>query len=141
MMPANTVGASGAQQQNSTPIAQRFKHLIEIVNADHVLLRRGRYLTADIHVSLGPGAFILSIREGRVTNIEPATRLMRPWTFAVRADAADWLKHWEDPPAPGWHDLLAMSKRGLVTIEGDLKPFMANLQYIKDVLAAPRLAR
>ena len=34
--------------------------------------------------------------------------------------------------------LFALFKRGLLRIEGDLHPFMANLLYIKDVLAAPR---
>jgi hypothetical protein len=41
-------------------------------------------------------------------------------------------------PEPGWHDLLAIYKRGYAQIDGDLQPLMANLQYVKDVLAAPR---
>ena len=41
-------------------------------------------------------------------------------------------------PRPGWHDLLALTKRGEAALEGDLHPFMANLQYFKDVLALPR---
>ena len=31
-------------------------------------------------------------------------------------------------PRPGWHDLLALTKRGEALLEGDLHPFMANLQ-------------
>ena len=45
----------------------------------------------------------------------------------------------EPVPAPGVHDLMALSKQGLVRIEGNLQPFMANLQFVKDVIAAPRL--
>ena len=41
-------------------------------------------------------------------------------------------------PAAGWHDLFALSKRGELVMEGDLQPLIANLQYIKDVLAMPR---
>jgi hypothetical protein len=41
-------------------------------------------------------------------------------------------------PKAGWHDLLALTKRGEATLEGDIRPFMANLQYFKDVLALPR---
>ena len=41
-------------------------------------------------------------------------------------------------PAPGHNDIFALFKRGKLKIEGDLHPFMANLLYIKDVLAAPR---
>ena len=42
-------------------------------------------------------------------------------------------------PAPGWHDLLALTKREEATLEGDLHLFMTHLQYFKDVLALPRL--
>jgi hypothetical protein len=41
-------------------------------------------------------------------------------------------------PKPGWHDLFALTKRGEAVLEGDLHPFMAHLQYFKDVLALPR---
>ena len=36
------------------------------------------------------------------------------------------------------HDLLAMTKRKAARVEGNLLPFMQHLQYVKDVLAAPR---
>jgi hypothetical protein len=45
---------------------------------------------------------------------------------------------WKKVPAPGHNDIFALFKRGKLTIEGDLHPFMANLLYVKDVLAAPR---
>jgi hypothetical protein len=41
-------------------------------------------------------------------------------------------------PRPGWHDLLALTKRKEATLEGDLHPFMTHLQYFKDLLALPR---
>jgi hypothetical protein len=47
-------------------------------------------------------------------------------------------QHWQPMPRPGWHDLLALTKRGEAVLEGDLHPFMSNLQYFKDVLALPR---
>jgi hypothetical protein len=31
-----------------------------------------------------------------------------------------------------------MKKLGVARIEGDLTPLMANLRYVKDVVAAPR---
>jgi hypothetical protein len=43
-------------------------------------------------------------------------------------------------PPPGWHDLFALSKKGVMVLEGDLQPLMANLQYVKDLLALPRRA-
>ena len=118
--------------------ADRLVQVPSIVNADPVLMRRGRFLTADVQVGIGTLAFLLPIREGRIERVEPATALMRPWTFCVRAAAADWLKHWQDPADAGWYDILGMKKLGAVAIEGDLKPFLQNLQYVKDVLASPR---
>ena len=41
-------------------------------------------------------------------------------------------------PAPGFYDLLGMSKVGRARIEGNLVPLMGNLQYIKDLVALPR---
>ena len=45
---------------------------------------------------------------------------------------------WQPVPDAGWHDIFALMKRKEARVEGDLRPFMANLQYIKDLLAAPR---
>ena len=45
---------------------------------------------------------------------------------------------WATVPAPGYHDLFAMAKFGHARIEGDLRPLLANLRYIKEVLEAPR---
>ena len=48
------------------------------------------------------------------------------------------IEYWRPEPEPGWHDLLALTKRGEASLEGDLHPFMAHLQYFKDLLALPR---
>jgi hypothetical protein len=64
--------------------------------------------------------------------------LMRSWRFAYRATPQAWTAFWQPMPKAGWHDLLALTKRGEATLEGDIQPFMANLQYFKDVLALPR---
>ena len=39
-------------------------------------------------------------------------------------------------PAPGYHDVIAMGRLGVARLEGDLQPLMANLRYIKEVLAS-----
>ena len=41
-------------------------------------------------------------------------------------------------PAPGYHDLCAMTKSGTARIEGDWLPLMTHLRYVKELLAAPR---
>jgi hypothetical protein len=102
------------------------------------LIARGRFL--DCECRLGPldQPFHVSIRAGRIVELTPAPVLMRSWRFSYRASAAAWAEHWKPAPRPGWHDLLALTKRGEAVLEGDLHPFMAHLQYFKDLLALPR---
>jgi hypothetical protein len=115
--------------------------LPDLVNNDAALVRRGRYLTATFLVEAGDSQFLVRVVEGRIAAVEPGPFLMRSWTFAVRASDEAWQRFWEPVPAPGYHDLLAMKKLGAARIEGDLAPLMANLRYVKDVVAAPRRKR
>lgn len=134
-------GAAAARSDEQREAERRLRMVPAAINADEMHARRARLLDADILVSVGPASFILPVRAGRLGELEPATRLLRPWTFAIRADAGTWLAHWQTPPKAGWHDIFALSKRGLLTMEGNLVPFMQHLQFIKDVLAAPRNIR
>ena len=52
----------------------------------------------------------------------------------LRAPARQWEVFWEKVPTARPQRQFALFKRGELTIEGDLHPFMANLLYIKDVL-------
>ena len=115
-----------------------FQKLPELVADDRNLQRRGAYLTVDFMVEIGSVPFYLSIVGGRLAALERGPKLMRPWVFAVRASIEAWNRFWQPMPEAGWHDIFALMKRGEASVEGDLRPFMANLQYIKDLLAAPR---
>ncbi len=115
--------------------------LPDLVNGDPALVRRGRYLTATFLLEAGDHEFLVRVVEGRIASVEPGPFLMRSWTFALRASDEAWQRFWEPVPAPGYHDLLAMKKLGVARIEGDLAPLMANLRYVKDVVAAPRRKR
>lgn len=125
-------------QDSQLTIEQRFEALPGLINSDEGLVRRGRFLTVDMLVGLGESAYHLSILEGRIEDCSRGPQLMRSWRFAVRAKRDAWQRFWEPEPEPGFHDLFAMTKAGWATVEGELQPFMANLQYFKDVLAAPR---
>jgi hypothetical protein len=102
------------------------------------LIARGRFL--DCECLLGPAnhAFHISIRQGRIVDLTPSPVLMRSWRFSYRASPEAWAAYWQPAPRPGFHDLLSLTKRGEAVLEGDLHPFMTNLQYFKDVLALPR---
>ena len=63
---------------------------------------------------------------------------MRSVSFSIRGSEEAWVNHWQKVPAPGWHDLFALTKRGAASMDGDLRPLLQNLQYFKDLLALPR---
>lgn len=115
--------------------------LPELVNADEVLVRRGRYLSVDFMVEVGERQYIVRVREGRIAGVDEGPFVMPSWTFAVRGSAEAWERFWEPVPAPGWNDIFALRKDGRMTLDGDLQPLMANLLYVKEVLATPRKLR
>ncbi len=120
------------------PTVAAFERLQELVKDDADLVRLGRYLTVEFMVEIGSTPFYVTVDHGRVKALERGPKLMKSWTFAVRGEDEAWQRFWQPIPEPGWHDILALTKRGAARVEGDLRPFMANLQFIKDLLAAPR---
>ena len=118
--------------------ADRFARLPELLSADDDLRRRGRFACVDCRIDIGDEPFFLSIADGALTAFERGPRLMRGSAFTVRASADAWTRYWEPVPAPGWHDLFALSKRGAAWMEGDFRPLLQHLQFFKDLLALPR---
>ena len=118
--------------------ADLFAHLPELLAADTELRRRGRWVDVDCRVDVGAAPFHLTIRAGELVELERGPRLMRAVAFAIRATDEAWQRHWHKVPEPGWHDLFALTKRGVAAIDGDLRPLLQNLQYFKDLLALPR---
>ena len=110
----------------------------ELVNADANLVRRGRFLSTTFMLGIGDQGYLVKIIEGRIVSITPGPFVTPNYSFALRAPREEWEMFWKKLPPPGYNDIFALFKRGKLTIEGDLHPFMANLLYIKDVLAAPR---
>jgi hypothetical protein len=106
--------------------------------ADELLVFRGRFVTLDFLIRIDDRSCFVAVEQGRIARVDDRPQKMRASTFTIGAQAADWDRFWQVTPAPGWHDIFAMNKRGHALIEGNLMPFMQNLQYFKDVLALPR---
>ncbi len=115
-----------------------FERLPALVEANADLIKRGRFLTTDFAIVVGATPLLVRVEGGRVTSVARGPFLLRPWTFSITAAPETWLKLLKPVPDPGTHDLMALSKVGLARIEGNLQPFMANLQVIKDIVTAPR---
>lgn len=129
---------SSASLANDAAVIEAFAEIPALLAQTPALIVRGRFL--DCECLLGPAGhpFHVSIRAGRIVDLTPAPVLMRSWRFSYRASPAAWAEYWQAMPRPGFHDLLALTKRGEAVLEGDLHPFIAHLQYFKDVLALPR---
>ena len=126
--------------KKSDPVAELFSQLPALLESDTALIQRGRFLDVDCLLGSTEQAYHVAIRAGRIIDMVPAPVLMRSWTFGYRAMPGAWTAFWQPMPKAGWHDLLSLTKRGEATLEGDIKPFMTNLQYFKDLLALPRSA-
>jgi len=103
--------------------------------------RRARAVELELLVQFGGKPVLLHIRNGAVVSCKQNLPPLQSWDVAVKADEEVWQAFWQAVPKPGWHDILALRKRGLMRIEGRLQPLMANLQYVKDLLASPRQVR
>lgn len=111
-----------------------------LLAADPHLVWRGRRFDCALMLEAGDARWHMAFRRGVVEDFSEGDRLMRSWTTALRAPAADWAEFWRPVPRVGSHDLFAMAKRGALRIEGELHPVFSNLQFVKDVLALPRAA-
>ena len=108
------------------------------VNADANLVRRGRFVDTTFMIAIDETYYLLRIQEGRVTKVMPGPFITPDFSFALRASRAVWEKFWQPLPPLGFTDVFALVKQKLMRVEGDIHPFMANLFYFKDVIAAPR---
>jgi pimeloyl-ACP methyl ester carboxylesterase len=117
------------------------ERIAELVNGDADLVRRGRYVDTTFLVEVGDDGYLIRVHEGRVVSVTPGPFITPNYSFALRAPREAWEKFWQPAPEPGWNDIFALFKQGLLRIEGDLHPFMANLIYFKDLLASPRKAK
>lgn len=127
------------QAPNADAVIAAFSDIPALLERDPALITRGRFLDCDCRLGPMDQPFLVSIRAGRIVEFVAKPALMRSWCFSYRATPQAWNEYWRPMPKPGFHDLLALTKRGEAVVEGELHPFMTHLQYFKDLLALPRL--
>ena len=104
------------------------------------LARLGRGLDAEVLLQLGDAAWLLTLRQGLVTAVRPGPFTMCAFDLALRCEAAAWTKFMASDPAPGWHDLMALRRKGALVVEGQLALFFAYLSWFKESLGLLREA-
>ncbi len=112
--------------------------LARLVNADAGLVRRGRFVDTTFLVAIDEAYSLVRVQEGRIVSVTPGPFITPNYSFALRAPREVWEKFWQPLPPLGFTDIFALVKQKLMQVEGDLHPFMSNLLYFKDVMAAPR---
>ena len=112
--------------------------IASLVNADEKLVRRGRFVDTTFMIAIDEALTLIRIQEGRITKVTPGPFITPHYSFALRASRGVWEKFWQPLPPLGFTDIFALVKQKLMRVEGDIHPFMANLLYFKDVIAAPR---
>ena len=133
----NAISANSTSAEQA--LCERFEACFSAgVNADEHLVWQGRYVTADFVVQIGSVPYFVRIENGRIKECHKSPPRFGSTAFFIRGTAEGWKGFWENPPKPKWHDIFALSKFGHMTIEGNIHPFMCNLQYFKDILAVPR---
>jgi hypothetical protein len=109
-------------------------------NCNGALVRHGRYVNLSFLLGMDDQDYVITIKDGRVVSVDPRSLPLGTdiGCFAIRASNAVWEEFWKPVPKRDHHDLMSMFAAGIATIDGDLLPFMQNLQYFKDLLAVPR---
>jgi hypothetical protein len=115
------------------------ENLPQLVNGDPAIVRWGRRMNETFMIEVGDTQYLLTVRDGKL-QVEKGPFTQRSWRFAIRGKRDAWERFWQKMPAPGWHDLFGLLRRGDVAFEGDQRLLMAYLMYVKLVLAAPRNA-
>ena len=114
------------------------ENIANLVNADANLVRRGRFVDTTFLIAIDKAYTLIRVQEGRIVKVTPGPFITPDYSFGLRASRSVWEKFWRPLPPLGFTDIFALVKQKLMRVEGDIHPFMANLLYFKDVLAAPR---
>ena len=122
----------------SERVVRAFEQLPNLAAANPDLARRGRFLTCDFEIVVGAVPLSVTVVEGCVRGVKRGPFLLKPHAFAIAAEPEVWTRFHEAIPAPGDHDLFALTKTGRAHVSGNLVPLMGNLQFVKDLLALPR---
>lgn len=115
-----------------------FKSLIEKNERRSQLSIMAQYLDTCFMISTVDEEYLVKIEKGKVTNVEEGPFVMPSYIFKLIASKEEWFKFLQTTPQPGSHDIIAMLRRKVLKLEGDLHPLMSHLLYFKLLLASLR---
>ena len=83
----------------------------DAVNTDPEMSVIGDWFTENFKISFEGTDFLISVRAGKIVEIEENPRFDRPTAFSLRAPMSVWNKFISPNPPPLYHDFFAMLMR------------------------------
>lgn len=108
------------------------------INSNQDLLKRGKWVNLTFTFGIENTDYLIEIINGKVNSIKKRVLLTRSGVFRIHGESVSWEKHWLKNPPRDYHDIFAMLAKKIIILEGDLTPFIQNLQYFKDLIASNR---
>ena len=108
------------------------------INSNQDLLKRGKWVNLTFTFGIENTDYLIEIINGKVNSIKKRVLLTKSGVFRIHGQSVSWEKHWLKNPPRDYHDIFAMLAKKIIILEGDLTPFIQNLQYFKDLIASNR---
>ena len=108
------------------------------INSNQDLLKRGKWVNLTFTFGIENTDYLFEIINGKVNSIKKRVLLTKSGVFRIHGQSVSWEKHWLKNPPRDYHDIFAMLAKKIIILEGDLTPFIQNLQYFKDLIASNR---
>lgn len=108
------------------------------INSNQDLLKRGQWVNLTFTFGIEKTDYLFEIINGKVNSIKKRELLTKSGVFRIHGQSLSWEKHWLKNPPRDYHDIFAMLAKKIIILEGDLTPFIQNLQYFKDLIASNR---
>jgi hypothetical protein len=98
---------------------------------DEELQAHGKFFTCSYKLDAAEHCYIVSMNEGKVTDIAVDPGLLdKRYQFAICASADTWRKFSQPTPSPMYHGIWAATFRRDMRLEGDLLVMMQNLRCL-----------
>jgi hypothetical protein len=115
-------------EQPSSTWMERYR---DTVNADPEMAVIGDWFTLDFKISFEGNDFRISVRKGKIAEIEHNPRFDKPVAFTLRAPMSVWNKFISPNPPPLYHDFFAMLMRvDEFQLDGDTLATMQNARAL-----------
>jgi hypothetical protein len=108
------------------------------INSNQDLLKRGKWVNLTFTFGIENTDYLIEIINGKVNSIKKRVLSTKSGVFRIHGESVSWEKHWLKNPPRDYHDIFAMLAKKIIILEGDLTPFIQNLQYFKDLIASNR---